>query len=231
LTWPDAVVAFGSAAAVHRLPVRTPDAVHVIVPRRLPHRAGLVTHELRLAPEDVVRCGAGLVTSLRRTLFDCIGRLPSRESERLVAWAATRTLLSPRALADDVASRPRSWGNTARRTAVEDMAEGRLSAAERRLHRILQSAGITGWSADVQVRDDDGLIGRADVLFAEERLVVEVDGFEHHAVDEFQRDRTRQNRLVLAGWTVLRFTWSDLVDRPGMVADRIRTMLTTLGRR
>lgn len=77
----------------------------------------------------------------------------------------------------------------------------------------------------------DGLIGRADVLFAEERLLVEVDGFEHHAVSEFQRDRTRQNRLVHAGCSVLRFTWADLVDRPQMVADRIRTMLLALAAR
>jgi very-short-patch-repair endonuclease len=38
-------------------------------------------------------------------------------------------------------------------------------------------------------------------------LVIEVDGWAYHRTpDRFQRDRERQNRLVAAGWTVLRFT-------------------------
>ena len=44
--------------------------------------------------------------------------------------------------------------------------------------------------------------------YPELKLAIEVDGFEHHSSpDAFQRDRTRQNRLVALGWTVLRFTW------------------------
>ena len=59
--------------------------------------------------------------------------------------------------------------------------------------------------------------------YAELRLAIEVDGFEHHSSpDAFQRDRTRQNRLVALGWTVLRFTWEDVVKRPAMVAQTIR---------
>ena len=49
------------------------------------------------------------------------------------------------------------------------------------------------------------------------RFDFEIDGRAFHSdADRFQRDRTRQNRLVGAGWTVLRFTWNDLRDRPGV---------------
>ena len=39
----------------------------------------------------------------------------------------------------------------------------------------------------------------------------------HTDVDRFQRDRSKQNALIALGWTVLRFTWSDLIERPGYV--------------
>ena len=46
--------------------------------------------------------------------------------------------------------------------------------------------------------------------------------------ERFQRDRTRQNRLVAAGWTVLRFTWNDLRDRPNGVIAEIRAVIARL---
>jgi very-short-patch-repair endonuclease len=53
-------------------------------------------------------------------------------------------------------------------------------------------------------------------------VVCEVDGYEHHSGREaFTRDRERQNALVLAGWTVLRFTWEMLADE-GAVVDAVR---------
>ena len=228
LTWQDAVVCFGSAATFHGFPVRPENRTHVIVPRRVPGRGGIVTHNLRLDQGEVERAAGGLVTSRQRTLFDCIGRLDLREAERLVAWAVTREVLSSRALEDAVMRRHGWWGNTARRQALDDARRGTLSAAERRLARILRRGNVTGWACDQQLWDELGLIGRADVLFTQARLVIEVDGFAHHGRDQFQRDRTRQNRLVAAGYTVLRFTWSDLTDHPDAVLTQIRLVLRRL---
>jgi very-short-patch-repair endonuclease len=60
--------------------------------------------------------------------------------------------------------------------------------------------------------------------------VIEIDGWAFHSDQErFQRDRSRQNRLVAAGWTVLRFTWSDLKDRPEAFVAAIRTALMIAG--
>lgn len=225
LTWPDAVVCLASAAVVHRLPVHEDGAVHVVVPNRRASRRLLLTHRLRLEEGEVLRIGLARVTSLRRTLFDCIGRLPAGESERLVAWAVTRELLTEVELGHAVADRPRWWGNTQRRRAVDDMVRGTLSMAERRLHDLLTASGLTGWAFDQRVHDAVGLIGRVDALFAVARVVIEVDGLAFHGPERFQTDRTRQNRLVAAGYTVLRFTWADLVDRPGPVLAQIRTVV------
>ena len=46
----------------------------------------------------------------------------------------------------------------------------------------------------------------------------EVDGFAFHTDPEtFERDRRKQNALVLAGYQVLRFTWLDLTEYPERV--------------
>ncbi len=94
---------------------------------------------------------------------------------------------------------------------------------------ILRSGQITGWKANVEIRDADGLIGVGDVVFDRARLVLEVDGLAFHTTPEqFQRDRERQNRLVAAGWTVLRFTWRDLTTRPAYVLASVRRVLHSL---
>jgi very-short-patch-repair endonuclease len=62
------------------------------------------------------------------------------------------------------------------------------------------------------------------------RLAIEIDGWAYHSdVDRFQRDRRRQNVLVALGWTVLRFTWADLTQRPGYVTAAIRGQLVRAG--
>jgi len=81
----------------------------------------------------------------------------------------------------------------------------------------------------VEIRDDAGVIGIGDVVFDRMKLVLEVDGLAYHTTPErFERDRRRQNRLVLAGWTVLRFTWRDITARPAYVLATIQDVHATL---
>jgi very-short-patch-repair endonuclease len=63
-------------------------------------------------------------------------------------------------------------------------------------------------------------------VFPDARVVVELDGWAYHVTrDRFHHDRERQNRLIGAGWIVLRFTWRDLSERPGYVTATIRAVL------
>ncbi len=68
------------------------------------------------------------------------------------------------------------------------------------------------------------------MYFPDVRLVIEVDGRRAHGDARFQSDRTRQNLLVGAGCTVLRYPWSDLVERPDQVAAQVRATLARLRR-
>jgi len=66
----------------------------------------------------------------------------------------------------------------------------------------------------------------AGLAFHRERVAIEVAGRAwHSAGDRFQADRTKQNRLTAAGWTVLRLTWEDLTARPDEVVSTLREAL------
>ena len=54
-----------------------------------------------------------------------------------------------------------------------------------------------------------------DAVWAQQRLVVEVDGWTyHHTRKAFERDRRRDADLHAAGHRVLRVTWARIVDEP-----------------
>ncbi|MCG2798581.1 MAG: endonuclease domain-containing protein [Cellulomonas sp.] len=230
LTWPDSVVALGTAARAHGLPVRDDGRVHVVLTTTRAPARHLVPHEIRLDPGDVVHLGPVAVTGRRRTIIDCLGRLPADEALDLLAWVSSRRQLGAEDLAQRVRAHPSRWGNVARRRAAERLVSGAMSRAEDRLHELLHGAGITGWRAGVPLFEHVGVHAQADVYFEAVRLVVEVDGRRAHGADQFQADRTRQNALIAAGCVVLRYTWSDLQDRPVAVVDQIRSMLRSLSR-
>jgi hypothetical protein len=67
---------------------------------------------------------------------------------------------------------------------------------------------------------------KVDFLWRDQRLVVEVDGWESHRTrSAFEDDRAREARLKLLGYTVIRFTWRQLTDDPGGVAATVRALL------
>ena len=91
------------------------------------------------------------------------------------------------------------------------------------MHAVLNRAGLAGWAANYPVWHDGELVAVVDVAFPQLRVAIEIDGMAYHVdVDRFQGDRHRQNALIALGWTVLRFTWADVVQRPGYVASAVR---------
>lgn len=100
----------------------------------------------------------------------------------------------------------------------------RPSVLESRMARLVAAAGLP---APVRELPLPALGCRIDFAWPRARLAVEVDGYaDHSSWDDFGADRRRQNGLVLAGWTVLRFTWDDVVRRPAAVAAALRRGLS-----
>ena len=103
------------------------------------------------------------------------------------------------------------------------------SVLEDRMLRVCRDSGIPVPVCQFEVLAGPRLLGRVDFAFPHRRLAIDVDGYEHHSTpDAFQRDRARQNDLVAAGWTVLRFTWADVCRRPERAANTIRRVLGAL---
>lgn len=230
LTWPDGVVCRESALRFHLAAAPselTPRPVHMWVPSRRRAFAHLVPHRFTLPAEDVEVYRGGRVTTLERAALDALAGMRRADADRLLAWLLTRQVITRDGLEGRLARHPRMWGNQQLRELLADTASGALSAAERLLHRLLVAAGITGWRANVAIRDGRGIIGAPDVLFPAERVVIEVDGRAFHGAERFQHDRERRNRLVLAGYVVLNFTWQDLTARPEAVVAQVRAALAS----
>jgi very-short-patch-repair endonuclease len=66
----------------------------------------------------------------------------------------------------------------------------------------------------------------ADFLWRAPRLIVETDGRQFHGTAiAFENDRRRDQRLVLAGWRVIRCTWRQVVDEPNELVGTLRALL------
>lgn len=217
---PDAVVTGPAAAAVTfwpRLPVSAID----VVTARTSAKPGFSLHRWRLPAEHVIERDGVKLTSAPLTALML--------SHDYGGSAVDEVLRARMAGLEDLhaalAAMPGRIGNPARALLLADSRDEPWSAAERLAHRQLRSAGIDGWHANFPLTVD-GSRYYLDIAFPRERLVLEIDGFAHHSSREaFERDRTRQNQLMLAGWTVLRYTWSTLTDHPEVFVREVNEWL------
>lgn len=232
LTWPDAVVCRDVAGLLHGFPLPVPTSVHVYAPRGRPSTRGIHPHERHLSPAERMARGGLTLTSPVRTAIDCLATLDWPQALDLYAWLTTRCVMDRSQLLDAVRTGTGRSGTPQLLRLVRVTRSGAVSSAENTFHGLLRRAGLAGWTAGARVGDERGLIGVVDVLFRDALIVIEIDGLRAHTDPEvFRRDRRRQNRLVAAGYLVLRFTWWDLVDRPDEVIAEVTGALVARGRR
>jgi len=185
---------------------RTPHGIRI---HRVPLEQGAVTERLRMP-----------LTTRSETVLGCLGLLPLADAGILLDRALQQRWLTIDAIERRITEAPRP-GNTQLRRLHKAVKTGARSEAERLMIRVLRGASIAGWTANAPVVIN-GRTFVVDFCFPAQRLAVEIDGFAYHSgVAEFRRDRQRQNILVSAGWTVLRFTWWDLLERPETVAMQV----------
>jgi very-short-patch-repair endonuclease len=190
---------------------------------------GVVVHRSRdlLPSHTTVRNGVP-VTNPLRTMID----LGAVSSDEVVAEAMerglVRKLFSVAALEwvlTDLA-KPGRRGCGGLRRVLDDRALGAApadSVLEARMARVLRSYGLPP-----AVFHHPVPVARAELDFAypQRNLGIEVDGFEvHGTAPAMSADHDRHNRLVAAGWSVLRFTWYQVVRQPSTVARRLEDAL------
>lgn len=73
----------------------------------------------------------------------------------------------------------------------------------------------------------DGISMMPDFIWRAAGLIVEADSRRvHGTVTAFEKDRLRDQRLAVAGWTVIRCTWAQVRDEPERLCRTLRTLLT-----
>jgi Protein of unknown function (DUF559) len=180
--------------------------------------------EVELDGRDVVVRRGFRTTSLPRTLFDISRRLTLVEAVVLVDMALHTGLVHRSELRDWIDTCPGRKGVAAARRVLELADSGAESPMETRLRTLLVLNGLPRPGVQVTLRDErGGFLGRPDLYYPEHRLGIEYDG-ETHRVSLVQ-DNRRQNRLLMAGIRLLRFTAADVLRGPDSVVAQVRDML------
>lgn len=101
------------------------------------------------------------------------------------------------------------------------------STLESHLRLLLVRAGIGPETLQLELFTPNGInYARLDMAWPSRMLAVEADGRDRHETPAaLLRDRRRQNEVMLAGWTMLRFTWSDVIHHPAWVVSQVRQAL------
>lgn len=195
-----------------------PDKPHVTVSRgrRVGGRSARAhVHRRELTLSEL----AAGVTSEEATLRDCLRHLPFDEA-LAVADSALRESGCAQLLAR-VADEARGPGSPQVRR-VAGLADGR---AANPFESALRAIALTvpGLHVEPQVVVRDGTFSaRADLVDRRLRIVLEADSFAWHGSrSALASDCRRYNRMVVAGWLVLRFTYEDVMFQ----ADEVRTIL------
>lgn len=225
----DGVLGLTTAAHLWDVEVADDPEIHVFVPaeKRLRPLPGVRLHRFDL-PRNAIRQRSGLDVCARHwTVLDLLGWLPFRDASVLADRALQRRWITVADVQRRLDRYPHRNGNPQLRRLQQQLGDGAAAKSERLLHRILRQAGLTGWVPNLEIRVDGVLSCVLDVAFPEAALAIEIDGMAYHVdVARFRRDRAKQNDLVALGWTVLRFTWADLVERPDYVIEVIRQQLS-----
>jgi very-short-patch-repair endonuclease len=100
------------------------------------------------------------------------------------------------------------------------------------LRWLIHEAGLPAPVVQYEMRDASGrFLGRGDLAWPEDRVLVEFDGDVHRERQVFVRDLRRQNSLVVDRWTILRFSGADVYGRPAQVLGEIEQVVPRRDRR
>lgn len=204
-----------NAALHHGWEVKTvPEVPHVVFPRKrnvsVVGRRQVVIHRAELGPDDV----SGIATSRELTLMQCLRSLPDDEA---LAIADSALRHGEDATLRRVVASVRGAGSAkVRRIAAE--ADARAANPFESVTRAicLQVPGLR--MTPQVVLTTDHYWACPDLVDRERRIVVECESWEWHGDRKgFLKDVRRYTLLSADGWTVLRFTWDDVMLRPAWV--------------
>lgn len=231
----------GAALASHRCAaaawgLEKGRAIEVVVPKgtgaRTAHARVHDTRHMRGVDVDT-RFGVP-VTSIERTLVDLAGGLPLGQLARHLDKAQSDGLTT----FEQVHQRMCSMPTRGRRGVpiLRMLLEERLGSFaeddnpfEALMAKLIADSDLPDAKRQVLVEVAQRRY-YLDFAFCEHMVAIECDGLLGHGSASAQAlDLARQNDILEQGWTLRRFTWSDVRTQPDAVLDRIRRALLANG--
>jgi very-short-patch-repair endonuclease len=209
----DAVLSHFAAAALWECWKGQSLPVDVTVPRRLRPRPGIRPHAVDELPATAWTIERGIrVTTPARTIRDLAGTMYSeRAFRRVVHEALARKIIDLSTLQAEIdGAPPRCRGIRRLRAEIADGAKPTRSGLEDATVEMLRRHDLPSFEANVHVPGTPAWV-EVDVLFAAQKVVIEVDGGAWHSTP-FRRDLDayKQSLVEAAGHRVIRLDEDDL---------------------
>src|ERR1022692_2044133 len=229
---PGATLSHQTAAELHGLTLRPAQLIHVTVPvgRRVEPVPGLVIHRSERIAQARHPCQAPPRTRIEETVLD-LTQL-ARTFDDALSWACAACggrLTTPQRIGVAMSQRAKLRYRDALRLALDDITGGAHTVLEYRyLHDVERPHGLP--RAERQVRVVHG--GRSqyrDALYRKYLVAVETDGQLAHPAEGRWRDVHRDNAAAAGGIISLRYSWSDVTNRPCTVAAEVGAVLAQRG--
>lgn len=216
----DAVLSHASAAAAWELRRVGAGAIHITIPG-WPGRArrpGLRVHRSTTLVRRETTSYRGIpITTPLRTLVDIAATLEGRPLEHALDLADQRRLI-------DFAEFNRRPIPTSLQAVLSLYTAGSTvtrSEMEERFLQLCDDHRFRRPQVNTRIEGEE-----VDFVWRDARLIVEVDGYRYHrSPSSFESDRERDVMLAVAGWQVMRFTWTQLTTRPRWVARAVAKRL------
>ncbi|WP_435299236.1 hypothetical protein [Timonella sp. A28] len=227
---PHEVVSHGSAAALWGLLVPEPEEeVHITVAEGAQiRRQGERRHLLYLPESHVTTRHAIRVTTLERTIVDCMRTAKPMEALAIADHALARGVSREQCLSINAALRSpkRRKRTTCLLNRATSLAE---SIPESYMRYVAWLAGMTDLVPQYQVRLE-GRTFRLDIGAPQLKIALEYDGRIKYAdsPDALYHEKLREDILRRAGWLVVRVVAKDLHNIHGLVA-RMRAAMRARG--
>ena len=209
-----------------------PQVIEVTTTDALRSRPSLKIRRVRDMPASDTRMRDSIpVTNTHRTIVDLAAVLQPDVLERVLDDCLYRGLIE----LGRIQARLDELGGPGRPSvrALKELLGARgnqlampLTVLENKFLGVLRSGGIDEPESQVSVESDVGEKWRLDFVYPHHKVLIEVDGRRFHAARRREKnDMHRDNVMNVRGWTVLRFTWEDVVTDPEYVLDLVRQAL------
>ena len=230
-----AVMAVGSGAVLsHRAAadlwgLRPSSSLTEVTVARGRHRVdGLRVHHSRvLGSNDVTVKDSIPVTSVARTLLDLSAVVRPDDLEAAIDRSERLRIFDLSAVVEVLErARGRRGGKALRRAIAAYHPSTQKSELERRFKALLETASDITSPAFNALVDGETRTIEVDAYWKQERLGVQLDGFEFHRTRrDRERDALTDADLELAGNRVMRLTWGDVSVNGERTLRRIRLAL------